>query len=62
MGHLTELNLSNFDTSNVTDMSGMFYACEELTTIYVGDKWVINEDTDVTDMFTGCGCSSVTYV
>ena len=27
--------LKNWDTSNVTDMSGMFYFCEKLTTVDV---------------------------
>ena len=26
---LKELNLSNFNTNNITDMSGMFYGCSE---------------------------------
>ena len=26
---LKELNLNNFNTNNVTDMNGMFYACSE---------------------------------
>ena len=33
---LTSLDLgSNFDTSNVTNMSSMFYTCQSLRTIYV---------------------------
>ena len=28
---LTQLNLSNFDTSKVTDMSSMFFGCSSLT-------------------------------
>ena len=27
---LKELNLNNFNTNNVTDMSGMFYQCSSL--------------------------------
>ena len=27
---LKELNVSNFNTNNVTDMSGMFYKCKSL--------------------------------
>ena len=30
---LTSLDLSNFDTSNVTEMGEMFYYCHNLTTI-----------------------------
>ena len=28
---LTNIDLSNFNTNNVTDMSCMFYGCENLT-------------------------------
>lgn len=51
---LTSLDLSNFDTSNVTDMSFMFKGCSGLTTIYAGDNWNINAETDGADMFIGC--------
>lgn len=37
--NFTELDLSNFDNSKVTDYIGMFWSCYNLTTIYVGDKW-----------------------
>ena len=30
---LTSLNLSNFNTNNVTDMSGMFYECSSLASL-----------------------------
>ena len=30
---LTSLNVSNWDTSNVTSMSNMFYDCNDLTTV-----------------------------
>jgi surface protein len=33
---LTSLDLSNFDTSNVTDISYMFNGCNELTSINLG--------------------------
>jgi len=33
---LTTLDLSSFDTSNVTDMNHMFYNCSELTTLKGG--------------------------
>ena len=35
----TELDLSHFDTRNVTDMRYMFWECQNLQTIYVGDDW-----------------------
>ena len=34
---LTSLDLSNFDTSKVTNMSDMFAFCNVLTTIYVSE-------------------------
>ena len=37
--NLTSLDLGNFDTSKVTDMQWMFYGCESMKTIYVGEKW-----------------------
>ena len=56
---LTNINLSNFDTKNVTNMRGMFYGCSSLTNIDLS-----NFDTkNVTDM--GCmfdGCSSLTNI
>ena len=57
---LKTLDLSNFNTSNVTSMYGMFSYCDNLTNIYVGPKWIVNSNTDTTDMFLGCGTSSVT--
>ena len=30
---LTDINLSSFDSSNVTDMRNMFYECHNLTNI-----------------------------
>ncbi len=36
---LTSIDLSNFDTRNVTNMYGMFSDCDNLETIIVGDGW-----------------------
>lgn len=33
---LTVLNISNWNTSNVTDISGMFQSCDSLTSLDVG--------------------------
>ena len=49
----TELDLSNFDTSKVTDMRYMFYYATNLKTIYVSDKFNIDNVTDSSSMFTG---------
>ena len=43
---LTTLNLSNFNTSNVTDMANMFFYCRQLNTLNV----------------TGWNCAKVTIV
>ena len=59
---LTSLNLSNFDTSQVTRMFGMFDGCSKLQNITVSaSKWVTTK-ADTTNMFNNCGVSSVTYV
>ena len=48
---LTNIELSNFNTNNVTNMSYMFYRCKKLTkdNIIVNDKKIlekIEEDLD----------------
>ena len=58
--NLTSLNLSNFDTSKVTIIREMFYNCSNLTRIIVGSKWIINSETDTTNMFYNCGTQTVT--
>ena len=41
---LTNINLSNFNTNNITNMSGMFSRCYKLTkdNIIVYDKKILN--------------------
>lgn len=53
-GSLTTLDLSTFDTKNVTDMSSMFAGCSSLKTIYVGSKWSTASVTKSVDMFYIC--------
>ncbi|MCD8027977.1 MAG: BspA family leucine-rich repeat surface protein [Erysipelotrichaceae bacterium] len=49
---LTSLDLSNFDTSNVTDMNCMFAGCVSLTDLDVTiDKSSVEDDED---MFYNC--------
>jgi len=48
---LSALDLSNFDTSKVTDMGEMFFDCTNLKTIIVGDKWDTNSVTESGYMF-----------
>ena len=52
--NLQELDLSSFDTEMVTNMNEMFYECLNLKTIYVSDKWNVNNVTDSTYMFGSC--------
>lgn len=49
---LTSVDVSNFDTTNVTDMNGMFEYCENLTSIGTSDFDTSQADT--TDMFYEC--------
>ena len=40
---LKSLDLSNFNTNNVIDMSNMFYECSSLTSVNTTDKRLLNE-------------------
>ena len=51
---LTSLDLSSFNTSNVTKMRYMFGDCSGLTTIIVGDGWSTAAVTESINMFSGC--------
>lgn len=51
--NLTTLDLSNFDTSNITDMSYMFGFCSALTTLDVS-KWDTSNVVDMNEMFYKC--------
>ena len=50
---LTELDLLNFNTDNVTDMNRMFYSCKALTTLDLSNFNTANV-TDMGYMFNGC--------
>lgn len=56
---MKKLDVSSFDTSNVTDMRFMFYYDTKLTNVWVGEKWS-TENAKVEDMFSGCSISGVT--
>ena len=56
------LDLTSFDTSNVTNMAQMFWLCEKLTKITVSNKWVIGSSTNIVVMFGECGTDHVTVV
>ena len=50
---LTEINLNGYDTSNVTDMSSMFYGCKQLTSLDLSGFDTSNV-TNMRAMFSGC--------
>ena len=50
---LTSLDLSNFDTSKVTNMSNMFYYCNKLTSLDLSNFNTSNV-TNMSYMFTSC--------
>ena len=50
---LTTLDVSNFNTSNVTDMYYMFCNCSKLTTLDVSN-WDTSKVTDMRLMFYDC--------
>ena len=57
---LTTLDLSSFDTRNVTDMYRMFDSDRKLTTIYKGPNWsTAKAGTTTTYMFSGCGTNQL---
>ena len=52
--NLSSLDLSNFNTEKVTNMSGMFLGCSALTTIYASDNFKTDKVTVGSNMFGGC--------
>ena len=51
---LKSLDLTNFNKAKVTYMNNMFEGCSALTTIYVSNKFVTDNVSNGSDMFTGC--------
>ena len=51
---LTSLDLSSFNTDAVNRMGYMFYYCNNLTTIYVGNGWSTAAVTNSNMMFYRC--------
>ena len=51
--HLMQLNLSNFNTNNVTNMSYMFYRCSSLKELNLSN-FNTNNDINMSCMFDGC--------
>lgn len=50
---LESLNLSGFDTSNVTNASNMFHGCSSLVSLDLS-SFDTSKVTDMSDMFSGC--------
>ncbi len=50
---LTSLDLSNFNTSNVTNMNGMFGSCTSLTSLDLSN-FDTSKVTSMINMFNGC--------
>ncbi len=50
---IEKLDLSNFNTSNVTNMSSMFYGCSSLTSLNLSN-FNTSSVTDMSDMFSRC--------
>ena len=50
---LKELNLNNFNTNNITDMSGMFSRCSSLKELNL-NNFNTNNVTNMSYMFYGC--------
>uniref|UniRef100_UPI003FF0A48F BspA family leucine-rich repeat surface protein n=1 Tax=Prevotella sp. TaxID=59823 RepID=UPI003FF0A48F len=59
--YLTELNLSSFDTRNVTNMGYMFYTCYKLNTLNLSNFDTQNV-TDMSSMFYDCNSLTAIYV
>ena len=51
---LKSLDLTNFNTAKVAYMNNLFEGCSALTTIYVSNKFVTDNVSNGSDMFTGC--------
>lgn len=51
---LIELNLSSFDTKNVSHTGRMFQSCYNLKTVYVSDLWNMQNVTSSENMFQYC--------
>ena len=48
------IDLSDFDTSNVNDMVGMFNKCNKLKKIEGINKFITNKVTNMSAMFQSC--------
>ena len=58
---LKELDLSNFNTSNVTCMDSMFCNCSSLNELNISN-FNINKVTNMNQMFSGCSDQLITKI
>ena len=56
---LVELNLTGWTTSSLTSMTGMFKGCSNLRKILDIEKFDISKVTNLSDVFSGCGLTSI---
>ena len=57
---LTSLDVSSFDTQNVTNMEGMFQNCSNLKTLVMDkNKFIISNETNQDGMYDGCNVESI---
>ena len=56
--NLHDLNMENFTTEQITDMSELFYGCSNMKNLYI-NQFVISNSTDLTDMCTGLASSPI---
>ena len=52
--NIISINISNFNTSNVTDMQKMFFNCSNLTTLSDISKWNTDNVNNINWMFFNC--------
>ncbi len=52
--NITEIDFTNFDVSNVTNMFGMFDSCSNLISINLGDNFDTSNVTNMVGMFYEC--------
>lgn len=52
--NITTLDLSDWDSKNITDMTLMFYQCKQLTKLNLGGKFNTENVAKVTKMFSTC--------
>ena len=60
--NLKELDLKSFNTSNVSNMTNMFYRCNGLKNLELGDNFNTTSVTNMEWMFKGCSNLENSYI